>query len=213
MSEYRAVIGRFAAVARHLQLYQKTKSKHLKSKRVKEKSGDTSPNEQLLKTARFNRSCGSLERWARRRRRSLSKQRSTTCGPQSKRDQIRKRSSARKRSQSCAKRREIGPSLNTQNLKDACTRCRIDWVSQGFQRGRRAKTQIGRKQCCTLRSNETDIETRNLRRFTCMAVSECVLMELAIVAVVQMLLIRSGIETNPGNFILITSSSQLLNIS
>ena len=211
LGQYRAIIGRFAAVALHLQLFHKTKTKHLKSKRVKEKKAATSPKEQLLKSDRFNRSCGSLDRWATTRKRRNSKQRSTTCSPQSKRDHIRKRSSARKRSQSCAKRRKLGPRLKTQDLKDACTRCRIDWVSQGFKRGRtrRAKAQIGRKQCCTLReSKKADIETRNLGIFTCMAVSECILMEVAVATVVQMLLIRSGIEMNPGNVILITSLSK-----
>ena len=177
---------------------------------MKEKKAATSPNEQLLKTGGFNRSCGSLDRWATTRKRRNSKQRSTTCSPQSKRDHIRKRSSARKRSQSCAKRRKLGPRLKTQDLKDACTRCRIDWVSQGFKRGRtrRAKAQIGRKQCCTLReSKKADIETRNIGIFTCMVVSECILMELAVATVVQMLLIRSGIEMNPGNVMLITSLS------
>ena len=210
LAQYRAVIGRFAFVAFHLQLYHKTKTKHLKSKRVKEKKAATSPNEQLLKSDRFNRSCGSLDRWATTRKRRNSKQRSTTCSPQSKRDHIRKRSSARKRSQSCAKRRKLGPRLKTQDLKDACTRCRIDWVSQGFKRGRtrRGKAQIGRKQCCALRrSQETDIGTRNLGIFTCMVVSEYILMEVAVATVVQMLLIRSGIEMNPGNVILITSLS------
>ena len=206
LAEYRAAIGRFAVVAQHRQRFQRSKTKHLKSKRVKEKSGDTSPNEQLLKTGGFNRSCGSLDRWATKRKRRDSKQRSTTCNPQSKRVHIRKRSSARKRSQSCAKRRKIGSTVNTQDLKDACTRCRTDWVSQGFKRGRtrRAKTQIGRNQCCTSReSKEADIETRNLGIFTCMVVSECMLLELAVATVVRMLLIRSGIEMNPGNFILI----------
>ena len=207
LAEYRAAIGRFAAVAFHLQLYQRTKTKHLKSKRVKEKNGDNNPKEESSNADNGNRCYGSLDRWATTRKRRGSKQRSATFGPQPKRDHIRKIRSTRRRSQSCAKRRNGSVGLATQDLKDACIRCRTDWVSQGWERGRtrRGKTQ---KQCCLFRgSHENDIETRNLGILTYMAVSECMILELAIATVVQMLLIRSGIEMNPGNFNLTPFSS------
>ena len=211
LAQYRATIGRFAAVAFHLQLYQRSKTKHLRSKRVREKNGDDNPKEELSKSDQFNRLCGSLDRWERTRKRRGSKLRSATYGPQPKRDHTRKTWSTRKRSQSCAKRRKGSFGLTTQDLKDACTRCRTNWVSQGCKRGRtrRAKAQMSRKQCCSLKgSNENDIETRNLGILTYMAVSECMLLELAIATVVQMLLIRSGIEMNPGNFFLTSFLSQ-----
>ena len=206
LAEYRAVIGRFAVVARHQQLRRRTKTKPAKSNKVKEKHGETTkaPKEELFKSEKLNRSWGSVDRWETGRKRRDSKLRSSTCTPWSTRQDTRRTwPSPRERSQSSAKKRKTMFCLTKSNLKDACNACRTDWVTKECQqrgRARRGNTQKNQRQCCKSSERRSkSVETENLYLFTCLAVSECIWSALTAAAIVQMLLIRAGIEMNPGN--------------
>ena len=148
LAEYRATVGRFAALA--TQLCQKSKRKQVKSKSVKVKKCDNSPKEELLKSEKYNRSWGSLDRETTRKR-SYSKQlRSTTCSLTKVRDIGRICSSLRERSPSCAERGRTSFSLSKESLKDVCTACKTEWVKQVCQRGRARKgcKQLNQKHNC-----------------------------------------------------------------
>ena len=149
MAEYRATIGRFAALA--TQLCQKYKRKQVKSKSVKVKKCDNNSKEELLKSDNYNRSWGSLDRETTRKRKDSEHLRSTTCCSQTKiRGTRRICSSLRERSPSCAERGRTSFSLSKESLKDVCTACKTEWVKQVCQRGRARKgcKQLNQKHNC-----------------------------------------------------------------
>ena len=204
MAEYRAAIGGFAAVTLHLQSYQRRKKRSVKATHTNEpRVTKKKPREEDgFKHDKYDRGWGSLDRW-KTKGGGNHNQRSITLCPRLKPEGIKRIiPSLRERSQSCARRREGASGLS--NLKDACNVCKTEWVIQGGQRGRPRKEsrRMDLSPCCkTSGENPKKIEEVPLRLFTCLAVSECLLTELALATVVHILLIRSGIETNPGDFL------------
>ena len=65
------------------------------------------------------------------------------------------------------------------------------YIRQAYQRSRQEKF-------CPHAEEKTFSETNQLCFFTCAAIAECFMLEQGLSAVVQMLLLRSGIESNPG---------------
>ena len=103
----------------------------------------------------------------------------------------------RRRSQSSFKRRKNGSDNTAGGPKVACVQCKIDWLNHDWQRGRRKKRDkdLEQKSCC---AEEVYSRARNIHYLICSTALECMTIEFALASVVQMLLIRSGIETNPG---------------
>ena len=103
----------------------------------------------------------------------------------------------RRRSRSSSKRREKSSNNTARRPKDACVQCKIDWLNHDWQRGRRRKRDkdLEQKSCC---AEEAQSRARNLYYLVCSTVLGCMAIEYALTSVVRMLLIRSGIETNPG---------------
>ena len=101
--------------------------------------------------------------------------------------------------------------LIADNMKEACIACKTDLFDQRRERGR-TKQSTGKvhqktkqKRICPHAGKELTahqgscIQDAHLCHFVCAAaVSQCLLLERALYAIVQMLLVRSGIETNPG---------------
>ena len=119
------------------------------------------------------------------------------------------KSSFRNRSLSQPRSTKDNREESADNFKNACIACKTKLFDKRWQRGRtRRKTGEGSREtrstkCCPLgevgaTNEEISIESSQLHLLTCAAVSECLLVEQAIFTIVQMLLLRSGIETNPG---------------
>ena len=117
------------------------------------------------------------------------------------------KSSLRNRSLSQRRSKKDNCDESADNFKNACIACKTKLFDKRWQRGRaRRKTgsrETSSTKCCPLGevgapNEEASIESSQLHLLTCAAVSECLLVEQAIFTIVQMLLVRSGIETNPG---------------
>ena len=143
-------------------------------------------------------SSGSLDRWTRREKSQDIGQRSKSLNQTREgRSRTRKPQVSRNRSQSLIRiRKGIAD-----NFKNSCIACKTDLFDQRRQRGRSTKTLRQSRQepkqesCCSHPGKDDVIEGSQLKLFTCV---ECLMLERAMIAVIQMLLVRSGIETNPG---------------
>ena len=113
------------------------------------------------------------------------------------------------RRESCVQRRRKPKNVTSDSFKNSCIACKTILFDQKSQRGRTGRKI--RKQCkgtnedrnCSrndgrLSSRTINEETRTLYFLTSIAASGCLLMEQAIFTIVQILLVRSGVETNPG---------------
>ena len=186
LSEYRAAIGRYAAIASVKAWLEKKQKWRLPKSHKKKK------NEQKL-LPKINKSA-SLARWRRRSISRGSERQSRSLSFQSRR---KANLSVRRRSRSSFKRGRRSANNAAKRPKDACFQCKTDWLSREWQRGRRKKRDKETKQkpCCT---EEAQSRARNIHFLICSTAVGCVTIEYALTSVVQMLLIRSGIETNPG---------------
>ena len=201
LAEYRAAIGRFAIHAQSPKI--KLKSKLSKTQQVTEGQSEKVSTGQTFNT-KFNKSGGSLNRWKTRSKSRCFGKRSKTVSPQSARRNSKKRKclSVRVRSQSNFKRRDKGLDF-AKTIQASCSACRTDWLSQECTRGRARKrrTRLDQKTCCPSGSYESNNKKeKNVFFMTCIAAFECIMLEYILSLVVRMLLIRSGIETNPGPF-------------
>ena len=141
-------------------------------------------------------SSGSLDRWTRREKSQDIGQRSKSLNqPREGRSRTRKPQVSRTKSRSLIRvRKGIAD-----NFKNSCIACKTDLFDQRRQRGRSTKTLRQSRQepkqesCCSHPGKGDVIEASQLK-----LMSECLMLERAMIAVIQMLLVRSGIETNPG---------------
>ena len=205
LCEYRAAIGTFAWIASNANISWKKKSKQPKARELKElgrkegtEKGSTSDCNNTQTTKRWR----SLDGWRRRSK-------SIYHGTRSKTRRSRIKTYLRSRSLSQRRGRENNCEESAENFKNACIACKTKLFDKRWQRGRaRRKVREGSHEmsstkCCPLggdgaTNKEASIESSQLHLLTCVAVSECLLVEQAIFTIVQMLLMRSGIETNPG---------------
>ena len=96
--------------------------------------------------------------------------------------------------------------MKIDSFKNSCIPCKTYLFDQTLQRGRRHKRTRekyeGDGHCSHVGEGSTNkmggIGATQLHFLTSVAVSECLLLEQAIFTIVQMLLLRAGIETNPG---------------
>ena len=194
MSEYRAAIGRFACLA-----ISSTFPLRRRCKKPKLEGGENPII--TTKSTNLKGSSGSLDRYKRRNKRYEVGQRSKSLNERREgRSRIRKPQLPRARSQSLSRGRKGKQNVISDHFKNACVACKTDLFDQRWERGRSRQTCQESKQesFCSCPGKGDHIEASQLKFFTCVAVSECLLLERAVIAVVQMLLIRSGIETNPG---------------
>ena len=89
------------------------------------------------------------------------------------------------------------------SFKDSCVSCKTELFDHKCQRGRtRKREHQDRHRCLHVGEDPTkktrDIEAIKLHYLTSAVASGCLLLEQAIFTLVQMLLVRAGIETNPG---------------
>ena len=201
LSEYRAAIGRFACVAEYARYRQKRKWK--KPKLTKKVDGEKNPK--TTNSTKFKEGSGSLDRWKRRDKSHDVARRGKSLGHlREGRQRIRTMLPSRTKSRSLSRGRKEKSKAITDHFKDACNACKTEMFDQRWQRGRSTKNikqapqRSKQEKCCPHAEKKTFSETNQLCFFTCFALAECVMLERALAAVVQMLLLRSGIETNPG---------------
>ena len=209
MSEYRAAIGRFSCVAENARARRQKKKKWKEPKLTKlNKTESCEERPSIPKSIKFKESSRSLDRWKRKdkthdigeRRKSLSDSREGRC---------RKRNTfpSRTKSPSLSTGRKKKVNLITDNFKEACVACKTDMFDQRWERGRAKQNakkthQRSKQESICLHAGKASTTPQGtchqLRLFMCVALSECLLLERALSAVVQMLLLRAGIESNPG---------------
>ena len=201
MSEYRAAIGRFADIAKKASCSGKRKWKRPKLANMgKIKSEETHLEKQKPIKSRRSQSLGSEKSEAPscdlgRRSRSLRNQ-TEAKSPDSPSSAVRMESPNPNQ-----RRQEKVKKINDGIFKTACISCKTDLFDQLRKRGRAAKTlknnvcpHANKKQ----RAADCSTEEQNVKLFACFAISVWFTLERAVAAIVQMLLVRSGIETNPG---------------
>ena len=195
LSEYRAAIGRFAGVAEKAGRGGKKKWKE----RNRGKRRNIEKREELKvkmpdQVKHSNRS-GSLEGWRRRDESYDVEERSKSLNQKSK---IRSGAPRQQTQSRCpAPRRKEKNVITDDIFKNACIACKTEMFGQKWQRGRTRKADE-EKLCPHAHTNRGTFEISQLKTFICLAISVWLTFERALFVVVQMLLIRSGIETNPG---------------
>ena len=208
LCEYRAAIGAFAWIAANTGRQRKSKSKTQKSSRLRgvneeercEKGQSSCPGQ--VRGKRFV----SLGGW---KTRSISDHTEKRSRSLNKRKERNKSSQPVGRRESCVQRRRKPQNVTSDSFKNSCIACKTILFDQKSQRGRAGRKIT--KQCngtnedrnCSrndgrLSSRTINEETRTLYFLTSIAASGCLLMEQAIFTIVQILLVRSGVETNPG---------------
>ena len=199
LCEYRAVVGAFAWIAVNAGLRWRSRTKKQKSSKLRELGKEErckrerSPNSDLLK-----KRCVSLDRWRTRDRIRNVGQRSQTLNERKERE--RRHVSFRTRSQSHAQRKRKNQEMTTGTFKNSCIDCKTKLFKERVERGRSA--HHFREKCShdyQRAGNKTrDIEQVQLQFLASAAASVCLLLEQAIFTIVQILLVRAGVETNPG---------------
>ena len=211
LSEYRAAIGAFARIAVNAGFHWRSKAKKKKSSKVrvvggKERceKGRSSYSDQVKKSDKqVKKRSRSLEGSRTRQRSRKIGQRSKTSDQTEQRERHSQRLSYRTRSQSNEKKRNKIPNKAFHSFKDSCVSCKTELFDQKYQRGRTRKREHQDRQCCSHAGEDPtkktrDIEETKLHFLTSVVASGCLLLEQAIFSLVQMLLVRAGIETNPG---------------
>ena len=200
MSEYRAAIGRFACVAKYASFRLRRTRKKPKLTKLKKTEGGENPL--MPNSTNLKWSSGSLDRWKGREKSHDVGQRSTSLNQTREgRSRIRKPQLSRAKSKSLSRGRKGKLDMIADKFKNSCVGCKTDLFDQRWERGRSTRQTLQepkQESCCRHPGKGNHIEASQLKLFTCVAVSECLMLERAITAVVQMLLVRSGIETNPG---------------
>ena len=205
LCEYRATIGAFAWIATNAGLHWRGKSKPQKSSKLRAVGGEARCEKG--RSSNVKRRWRSLDGRKTRDKSEYVGRRSKTLSERELRHRGRQQPDLRTRSQSHVKRRKkvVGTSIET--FKSSCVTCKTKLFDEKWQRGRirqREKykgTSHKDRHCSHNREGPTNqtryIEATKLHFLTSAAATGC-LLEQAIFTVVQMLLIRSGIETNPG---------------
>ena len=125
-------------------------------------------------------------------------QRSQTLNERKERE--RRHVSFRRRSQSHAQRKRKNQETTTGTFKNSCIDCKTKLFKERVERGRSA--HHFREKCShdyQRAGNKTrDIEQIQLQFLASAAASVCLLLEQTIFTIVQILLVRAGVETNPG---------------
>ena len=215
LAAYRLVIGAFARIAAHAGVRLGRKAKHKKRNPLR-KLG-SSDKEETSKSDQVRGRWKSLERDKRNEPGKFVCQRSRSLSQRA----SRKRACCddfRRRSPSLVTR---SPDKKYDSFKDACVACKTELFDQRWRRGR--GRQRNRPKCqrscedhhCRFVENGIENETRNpireapIHLLLSVAASECLLAEAlgVIFTVVQMLLVRAGIETNPGPTTISSTSS------
>ena len=209
MSEYRATIGRFACVAEYASYRLRRKLK--KARLTKTKNAEREENIGIPDSTKIKESFkGSLDRWeTRSKSQTRAGQRSKSLNHQREgRSRIRKPLLSRTKSESLIRGRKRKTDIVSDNFKFACVACKTDMFDQSWQRGRatrnlrqtlhRSKEEMFCPHAEKGSTRGTFIATNELCFLTCVALSECIMLERALIAVLKMALVRSGIETNPG---------------
>ena len=202
--EYRVAIGRFAEFARR----HRSKPKLPKPTNGKEKTAQIETT-QKFGANNFNRrwASASPDRLKRGGKSRENGRRSKTLDPQMFSGNIRNRKMTllRDRSHSQVKRGGTTFEMMKRDLRDACTSCKTNWFDQKWSRGRTKVrgADLKREKCCPQSwrestNGESHQHQESFHLFTCIAVSECILLDFAVSGIVQMLLLMSGIERNPG---------------
>ena len=204
MCEYRAAIGAFAWIAVNAGLRWRSKSKKQKSSRLRAVGGE----ESFEKGETFN----SVQKRGRSLNRGRSRDRSGYVGQRSRtlnQREIRSRQHVilRARSQSHHKKRKRVASTSMETFKSSCITCKTKVFDQKWRRGRsrqREKCKGTRqdKHCSPDRegvsNNTSNFGATKLHFLKSVAASGYGLLEKTIFTIIQMLLVRSGVETNPG---------------
>ena len=209
MSEYRVAIGAFAWIAANAGLRWRSKStKQKKSSKLRAVGGEGKCEKGTLSNpVHFKKRWISLDRCKTRSRSKTVGQRSQTLNQRGER--VRESSQQggfRTRSQSHVRRRKRIPDANVDSFKNSCIPCKTYLFDQAWQRGRnRERTgekYKGDKHCSHVGEGPTnktgDIGATQLIFLTSVAASRCLLLGQAIFTIIEMLLVRAGIETNPG---------------
>ena len=208
LCEYRAAIGAFAWIAANTGRQRKGKSKTQKS----------SPLRGVNEEERCEKGQSSSQGQVRRKRfvslegrktRSISDHTEKRSRSLNKRKERNKSSQPVGRRESCVQGRRKPQNVTSDSFKNSCIACKTILFDQKSQRGRTGRKI--RKQCkgtneyrnCSNNdkwpsSMTVNEKTRNIHLLTSIAASGCLLMEQAIFTIVQILLVRSGVETNPG---------------
>ena len=205
LSEYRAIIGAFAGTAASAGLRWRSKSRHRKSNRAKaveepeicesvksSKSGNQRRRGRSLDGCNFNDRC----KYPKRSSESLDR------GTQG--YKIYHQFAFRTRSQSKIPRQNNKEEEIKRKFKNSCTVCKTELFHIKMQRGRSPNGKTQECKCthpqimCSKNVEGKVNNSTHLHFFTCAAVFESLVLEQAIFSVVQMLLRRAGIETNPG---------------
>ena len=199
LCEYRAVVGAFAWIAINAGLGWRSRTKKQKSRKLREVGKEErckrerSPNSKMLK-----KRCVSLDRWRTRGRIRNVGQRSQTLNERKERG--RRHVSFRRRSQSHAQRKRKNQEMTTGTLKNSCIDCKTKLFKERVERGRRP--HHFREKCShdyeRAGNKSKDIEQIQLQFLASAAASVCLLLEQTIFTIVQILLVRAGVETNPG---------------
>ena len=197
MSEYRVAIGIFAGIAEKSSLRRKRKQKNTKISKLQTIAG-----EKKLKTtnsARSDKNAGSLDRWRRRENSHVGKRSKSLNNQRECRNRVKTLQLSRAGSKSIVRGRKK-ESVERSNFKTSCITCRTDMFDGKFKRGR--ATTRNEKPCNHIEkgllAKGSLTEKSKIRFFICLAVSKYLALERALIAIIQMLLIMSGIETNPG---------------
>ena len=198
LSEYRAAIGGFASIAANAKPKSKIKSKQEKPT----KPFDRGEEEHSEKDRKSYSAPSSVRRrpFSLNGSRRGSRSRAVGRGSQSLNhaDRIIK---YRSRSLSCVKREAVAE----YSFKNSCLSCKTKMFNRRRQRGRcrqRTREKCNENHCphigTELKKEAKDIDETELFFLTSIAVYGCILLEHTIFTIVQMLLVRSGVETNPG---------------
>ena len=207
LCEYRAAIGVFAWIAVNAGLHWRGRSKQQKSSRLRAVGGEeTCEKGRCSNSGHVKKGWGSLDR-RKIREREYVRLRSKTLNQRELRSRSHLQLTFRTRSQSHNKRRNRNADTSVETFKRSCISCKTKLFDQERQRGRTQRKEkckgTHRDRHCSpggkgMINNTSYIGATELHFLTSVAVSGCVLLEQAIFTVVQMLLVRAGIETNPG---------------
>ena len=201
LSEFRAAIGAFAWIAIKAGPRWKNKSKQKRSSRTpkSQSEGKESKIRAWSQGDPVRGRCLSLKVLRTCNRTKSFGQRSNSWTPT---ENTKTKPVHRRRSVSPVRR---APDVTRDSFKNSCVACKTKMFDQRRQRGRvshRREEECMGASCKLnvrdMKAKKSDISMTYPQIFALFTVTGCFLLEQAIFTVVQMLLVRSGIETNPG---------------
>ena len=215
MCEYRAAIGAFAWIAANASLRWRGKSKQQKPRRLRAVGGEARCEKGgSSKTGHVQKRWRSLDRGETRDKGGYVGRRSKTLNQKEFRYKSHLQLTFRmSRSQSHDKRRKRVADASIETFKSSCVTCKTKLFDEKRQRGRSRKREkckgTHRDGHCSPDGEGTMNKTRFIgaTELHFLTSAGCLLLEQAIFTIVQMLLVRSGVETNPGPTTPTSSSS------